>query len=96
MSQDFGIPSHTAHLHAASRPVSRYLVVIGSGGDAVARLFDAQRRQVAEFDASTEEVAVMLRGLVPAGNASAADWDSALTGHSAPERAAAEVYTLDV
>jgi hypothetical protein len=38
----------------------------------------------------------MTRGLVPALGAAGPEWDRALDGHSNTERAAAEVYTLDV
>lgn len=88
--------SHGAHRNGTHRPPARYLVVIDAGGEQVARLFDARREQVAEFDASTEEVAVMLKGLAPAKVGASADWDHALASHSADERAAAEVYTLDL
>jgi hypothetical protein len=96
MTQDFGMESHGKHAHSPLRAVSRYLVVIDAGGEALARLFDAGRVQVAEFDASTEEVAVMLRGLVPARGGAGGEWDGGLQGHSTSERAAAEVYTLDL
>jgi len=96
MTQDYGIQSHGKHAHSPLRAVSRFLVVIDSGGESLARLFDERREQVAEFDASTEEVAVMTKGLTPARTATEADWDEALQAHSTPERAAAEVYTLDV
>jgi hypothetical protein len=49
-----------------------------------------------EFDASTEEVAQMTSGLVPARGADGPEWDRALEGHSVTERRGAEVYTLDV
>ena len=96
MTQDYGMESHGRHAHAPLRAVTRYLVVIEAGGVALARLFDRERRQVAEFDASTEEVAVMTRGLVPDRSAADATWDAALDSHDASERAAAEVYTLDL
>jgi len=96
MTQDFGMESHGKHAHAPLRAVSRYLVVIDSGGESLARLFDAKREQVAEFDASTEEVAVMTRGLLPTRAATEVDWDRALESHNSAERAAAEVYTLDL
>ena len=51
---------------------------------------------VAEFDAGAEEVAVMAQRLTPRKGAQGAEWDRALEGHSARERAAADVYTLDV
>jgi hypothetical protein len=70
--------------------------VIDSSGSSIARLFTDDRAQVAEFDASSEEVAVMTKGLVGAVDALGAEWDKPLEGQSAAERAAALVYTLDV
>ena len=96
MGQGFGIESHGAHRHGAHRPPARYLVVIDSGGEQIARLFDEQRALVAEFDAGTEEVAVMAKGLAPQTGADAAEWDQALASHSAKERAGADIYLLDV
>ena len=96
MSQDFGREVPSAHIHTSHRKPARYLVVIDSGGYVVARLFLDTRELVAEFDAATEEVAQMTAGLVPAKGAHGAEWDRALEGHSAAERRAAEVYTLDV
>ena len=96
MGQGFGIESHGTHRHGAHRPPARYLVVIDAGGEQIARLFDAQRVLVAEFDAGTEEVAVMAKGLAPQTGADAAEWDQALASHSAKERAAADIYLLDV
>ena len=69
---------------------------IDSGGFMVARLFLESREQVAEFDASTEEVAQMIMHLQTQGDASDPQWDRALAGHSAAERAAARVYVLDI
>lgn len=96
MTQDYGMPAHGKHVHANLRAISRYLVVIRSEDEALARLFDARRAQVGEFDAGTEEVAVMTRGLVPRRSAAEPEWDQALQAHSAAERAEAEVYLLDV
>jgi len=96
MSQVFGNEIPRPHSVAPMRAAARYLVVIESGGVAVARLFTEPREQVAEFDASTEEVILMTQGLVPASGAEGAEWDRALAGHSAAERRAARVYTLDV
>jgi hypothetical protein len=96
MNQGFGGESPRRHQQTTHKVASRYLVVIDSGGFAVARLFLATREQVAEFDASTEETVQMTRGLVPATGANGVEWDQALKGHSAAERAAAEVYTLDI
>lgn len=97
MSQDFGRERPPAHAQLAHREPARFLVLIDSGGFAVARLFLADRRQVAEFDAAVEEVAQMIRGLQPEPGAAATPaWDQALAGHSLAEREAAEVYRLDV
>lgn len=78
------------------QPPARYLVMIDASGAMVARLFDAQRAPVAEFDASSEEVAVMTSGLEPARGAVGPEWARALAGHSEQERREAEVYTLDI
>ena len=75
---------------------ARYLVLIESDGAMLARLFDAERRQLAEFDAASEEVVVMTRGLMPQRGAVAPEWARALAGHNSGERAAARVYTLDI
>jgi len=75
---------------------AKYLIVIDSAGEMVARMFDAQRKLIVDFDASSSEVAVMTQGLVPARCGGEPAWDSALAGHSRRERADAEVYTLDV
>jgi len=97
MNNGFGIASPSAHHHRTPlHPPVRFLVVIASGGFSIARLFLATREQVSELDAATEEVTQMTQGLVPTRSASDAAWDHALAGHSAAERAAAEVYTLDV
>ena len=96
MNQGFGIEPPSAHHHAPLQQPVRYVVIIDAGGSMVARLFLASRELVAEFDAGTEEVVQMTQGLIPAHDAVNAEWDRALAGHSAAERAAAEVYTLDV
>jgi hypothetical protein len=75
---------------------AKYLVVIDAAGEMVARMFDAQRRLLAEFDASSSEVAVMTQGLRPARDAAESAWDDALRGHNRQEREQAEVFTLDV
>ena len=51
---------------------------------------------VAEFDASTEEVAQMIIHLRADGNAGDPQWDRALAGHSAAERTGARVYVLEI
>ena len=74
---------------------AKYLVVIESGGPVVARLFDDGRNLLAEFDASSEEVALMTRGLSSSRSAGSAPWDKALAGHNLEERRTADVYALD-
>lgn len=96
MSQVFGNEMPRKHSEGELRKAARYLVLIDSGGFAVARLFLENREQVAEFDASTEETVQMTSGLTPTTGASGAEWDRALMGHSAAEREVAEVYTLGV
>lgn len=96
MGQDFGISSQRESAHSPHREPARFLVVIDTGGAPIARLFIASFEQVAEFDASTEEVASMTSGLTAARGAEAAEWDRALEGHTRAERAAARVYTLAV
>jgi hypothetical protein len=96
MSQGFGNEIPHAHGNTSPRPRTRYLVVIDSGGFMVARLFLESREQVAEFDASTEEVAQMIGHLQARTNAGDPQWDGALAGHSAAERAGARVYVLEI
>jgi hypothetical protein len=96
MNQGFGQEVPHKHSDTPLRKAARYLVLIDSGGYAVARLFLDSREQVAEFDASTEDTALMTRGLNPVRGAEGSEWDQALQGHSAAERAAADVYTLSV
>jgi len=75
---------------------AKYLVVIDAAGEMVARMFDVDRHLLAEFDASSSEVAVMTQGLASTRSAADGAWDQALRGHSRPEREQAEVYVLDV
>jgi hypothetical protein len=96
MSHGFGNELPRVHGSTSPRPRSRYLVVIDSGGFMVARLFLESREQVAEFDASTEEVAQMVGRLPYDASAGEPAWDRALAGHSAEERAQARVYVLDL
>ena len=96
MNHGFGIESPGDHSALPLRKPARYLVVIDSAGTIVARLFIDTRELVAEFDAGAEEVALMTQGLTPRKGAQGAEWDRALEGHSDQERAAADVYTLDV
>ena len=96
MNQGYGIEAPGEHTHTPHRKPARYLVVIDAAGATIARLFLETREQVAEFDAGTEEVALMTRGLTPAPGALGREWDRALDGHSAAERGAADVYTLDI
>jgi hypothetical protein len=96
MSQNFGISVPMGHVPGELRPAARYLVLIDAGGSISARLFDRDRLQVAEFDAGTEEIVVMTRGLRSQAGAAGPEWDDALRGHADPERRAATVYELDV
>ena len=96
MSDGFGNEVPRAHGNTSPRARARYLVVIDSGGFMVARLFLESREQVAEFDASTEEVAQMIGHLKAETNAGEPPWDRALAGHSASERAQARVYVLEI
>ena len=96
MSQTFGMETPREHPSTPHRKPVRYLVVIDAGGSMVARLFLDAREMVAEFDAAVEEVAAMTNGLVPQLGALGPEWDLALQGHSAVERAAAMVYTLQI
>lgn len=96
MSQGFGHELPSRHAQQEHRQVSRYLIVIASGAGPVAKLFLDSRELAGEFDASTEEVAVMTRSATSSTGAGGAEWDKALAGHSAAERAAATVYLLDV
>ena len=96
MTSTFGSESPRAHAQTTHRVPSRYLVVIESDGTVIARLFSAERVQVAEFDAGIEEVVQMASGLVPQVGAVGAEWAAALVGHGARERATATVYTLDL
>jgi len=94
MSQNFGITMPAAHSSVLHRMPVRYLVVIDSGGAMVARLFLDTRELVNEFDAAVTEVSNMTAGLTPSVGALGSDWDGALQGFSAVQRAGAEVYTL--
>lgn len=98
MSQVYGIEASHAGRGGDQQPPARYLVLIESAceGARLARLFLENRTEVADFDAGTPEVQRMTEGLVAARGAAGAEWDAALGGHSAAERAAADVYTLDV
>lgn len=78
-----------------SSPV-KFLIVIDAGGAMVARLFDANRVHVIDMDASTQDVADTVEGIAPVHSGTDAMWDTALAGHTAAERAQAQVYTLAV
>ncbi|MFO1341276.1 MAG: hypothetical protein U1F53_24170 [Burkholderiaceae bacterium] len=96
MNNGFGIEAHGGTPANAHRPPARYLLLIDAGGSTVARLFTQAREAAGEFDAGSEEVAVMTQRLKPGSGADAPEWDQALEGHSTAERAAAVVYTLDI
>lgn len=94
MNHGFGCEVPHEHSKHQLRQPARYMVVIDSGGYMVARLFLESRTQVTELDASTEEVTQMTIGLCASKSAGDPIWDHALQGHSAAERASADVYTL--
>lgn len=97
MAQTFGIGSSGEHpQHHAHRAPVRYLLLLEVGGTALARMFLATREPAGEVDAGSEEVAAMTQGLVPSVGASGPEWDEALRGLGAQERAQARVYTLEV
>ncbi|MEO8857211.1 MAG: hypothetical protein ABI343_09510 [Burkholderiaceae bacterium] len=97
MAQNFGIKSSADHpAHHAHRPPVRFLLLIQSADAMVARMFLETREPAGEVDAGSEEVGTMTRGLTPAVGAAGPEWDKALSGHGAQERATAQVYTLDV
>jgi hypothetical protein len=96
MGQSFGSESPRAHIQTGHRKVARYLMLIEAGGVVIARLYLESRELVGEFDAGTEEVTQLTAGLAPVRGATGPEWDRALEGHSAAERSAAEVYTLNV
>jgi len=94
----FGIEAHhdpSVRTHA-KKPARFLVLIVDATGVAAARLFDADRKPVADFDGGSQEVAVMTHGLVATQDADAPAWDGALSGHSADERRAADVYALDV
>ena len=74
---------------------ARYLVLIESGEGMVARLFDAARAPLGEFDASSFEVAEMTSRSTPTLGIDPALWGQALAGHSPQQLGAARVYGLD-
>ena len=96
MDGGFGNEMPRAHSQEEHRAPTRYLVIIDSGGSTIARLFLPTREPFGEFDAGTEEVALMTQGLSPTDGAGGPEWDHALEGHSSAERAGAAVYTLDL
>lgn len=96
MSQAFGREVPEPHVQSAHRQATRYLLILPGSDGRVAKLFSAQHELLAQTDAASEDITQMTRGLTPEIGAVGAPWDTALAGLSAPERAAVEVYTLDV
>ncbi|HVK33972.1 MAG TPA: hypothetical protein VM845_15905 [Burkholderiaceae bacterium] len=96
MGHGFGIERPAAHHATVLQQAARYLVLIEAAGPRLALMFTAARELVANIDAGAEEVALMTSGLRPVQGAGGPEWDRALAGHSADERAHAEVFTLDV
>ena len=97
MNDGFGHEVPPRHAQQTHREVTRYLIVIDAGeGPAIARLLRPDRTPVAEFDAGTEEVAQLAKGMPATTGATGPEWDKALAGHTAAERAGATVYVLDI
>lgn len=94
MSQSFGREVPARHIQTAHREATKYLVVIPAAEGPVAKLLLASREQTAELDANTEEATSMTHGLTASIGATGPEWDQALSGHSAAERAATKVYTF--
>ena len=84
-----------AHRQGSQRRPVRYLVVIESGGSSLARLLLDSFEPVSEFDATADDPEPMTAGLFASNGAGGAQWGGALAGHSAAERNAADIYTLD-
>lgn len=96
MDRGFGREVPAVSTRKPHRRPARYLLLIDAGGTTVVRLFTEGRQSVGEFDAGIEELAPMIQGLQPFEGACGPEWDHALEGHSATERAAAAVYRLPV
>lgn len=96
MNDGFGHEVPQQHAQRTHREVTRWLIVIPSADGALARLFSGERTQVAEFDAGTEEVNDLIQTAAACSGASGPEWDRALGGHTAAERANATVYELAV
>lgn len=94
MSQTYGREIPSVHHQRSHRKATRYVVLIGSGGVQIARLFLDSLEQIGELDAGAEEVSSMIRGMPLTDGAVDIRWDRALAGHSAEERRAATVYDL--
>jgi hypothetical protein len=78
-----------------STPV-KYLVMIETQEGMTARFFDAQRHHMSDIDASSEEVVVMLHGLVAEPIKPGSPWLEVLSSHNPQELAEAKIYTLEV
>lgn len=96
MNDGFGHEVPARHEQQSHRQVSRYCVVIASAAGPLALLCLADRTQVAEFDAGTEEVVELTKTATASTGAAGPEWDRVLAGHTAAERAAATVYELPV
>ena len=96
MSQGFGGEVPAPHNQATHREVTKYLVVLPNPEGTIAKLFLGNFEQVAEFDANTDEVTSLIKGIAPSFDATGKEWDSSFSYLSNRERAAASVYTLNV
>jgi len=92
MGQGFGQEMPRPHDLAGLRGVTKYLVIVPVMDGPIARLFLENREQAGEFDANTEEVSSMIKGITPSVGATGAEWDKALSAHSPTDRAQATIY----
>ncbi len=96
MSQTYGIESARQHTNQSHRQPVRYVVIIEAGGSTVAMLFLGTHALVSEIDAGTDAATSLIAGRVPVVGALGTEWDQALAGHSSADRAAAQVFTLEL
>ena len=96
MSQGFGSEVPQPHSQATHRKVTKYLVIIPNPEGTIAKLLLGNYEQVAEFDANTDEVTSMIKGLAPSFDATGKEWDRSFSNFSGDERARILVYTLNV
>jgi hypothetical protein len=95
MDYAYGLEAHAHPDASPPRPPIRYLVIVPAAEWAIALLFLESRELVGNVPAGSEEVVSMIEGLTPTKSGHLPEWDAALAGHSAEERAGADVYVLE-